>query len=105
MTIQMRTPPLAEEHAHERAVLANLRTRLETELERMIELLDQLDGDPDLEPDTDAEPDEDGEPTLGWQNTPSQVRLRVPYEDGELEDKGTTEPSLGSIERWGEANQ
>lgn len=48
------------------------RQSLEQHIERMIALLDQLDGDPDLEPDEDLEPDNDNEaqgddePWLGW---------------------------------------
>lgn len=40
-----------------------LRRRLEATVEQLIGLLDEIDGDPDLEePDTDAEPDADTEP-------------------------------------------
>ncbi len=47
------------------------REALEAHVERLIALLDMLDGDADLEPDHDSEPagDED-EPSLGWQNGP-----------------------------------
>lgn len=68
----------------------SLRDRLEGEIERLIALLDTLDGDPDLEPwlagtdpaDGDreggdvldeGEPDSDSEPSLGW---------HVPMSDG-----------------------
>lgn len=37
-----------------------LRERIEATIEAMIAMLDELDGDADLEPDTDAEP------SLGW---------------------------------------
>lgn len=50
-----------------------LRASVEAEIERLIALLDALDGDPDhedfdadFEPDADAEPDSDDEPSLGW---------------------------------------
>lgn len=33
-----------------------LRRRLETTVEQLIGLLDEIDGDPDFEPDADAEP-------------------------------------------------
>ena len=36
-----------------------LRRRLETTIEQLIGLLDEIDGDPDLEPDADAEPNGD----------------------------------------------
>lgn len=49
-----------------------LRDIIADEIDRLIWLLDVLDGDTDLEPDAeledggDAEPDSDDEPTLGW---------------------------------------
>lgn len=73
----------------------SLRERLEAEVERLIALLDALDGDPDLEPwladtdpvledregDDDGEPNDwDAEPSLGWartRNLPPRVVLRL----------------------------
>lgn len=34
----------------------HLRTRIEEAVERLLAILDALDGDPDFEPDADAEP-------------------------------------------------
>jgi hypothetical protein len=63
------------------AELLRLRTAVQNEIQRSIDLLDRFDGDPDLEGagteylpdlmatrvyDTDCEPDVDGEPDLGW---------------------------------------
>lgn len=74
-----------------------LRARLEAEVERLIALLDAMDGDPDLEPwlaDNGAgvwddreggdvldegEPDEDSEPSLGWSHSPSRIALGWSY--------------------------
>ena len=42
---------------------ATLRQNIEATIERLLVLLDTLDGDPDLEPDAD------GEPSLGWTAT------------------------------------
>lgn len=59
-----------------RSLSANPRTLIEAEIERLIGLLDAMDGDPDLEPeldggcDPDLEPDSDGEPWLGWFDLP-----------------------------------
>ena len=62
----------------ERQRLHALRAQIEAELERMIDLLDAIDGDPDLEPSLgsvapghvdEAEPDTDLEPSLCWTST------------------------------------
>jgi len=62
-----------------------LRARVEDEIERLIALLDTLDGDENLEPSLgyngqgatddregdpcdEGEPDDDGEPSMGWAN-------------------------------------
>jgi hypothetical protein len=42
-----------------------LRRKLEAEIDRLIDLLDAWDGDPDLEADEDFEPDADSEPSVG----------------------------------------
>jgi hypothetical protein len=42
---------------------ATLRQNIEASIERLLAMLDTLDGDPDLEPDAD------GEPSLGWTAT------------------------------------
>lgn len=69
------SPPVIDP---ERQRLHALRAQIEAELERMIDLLDAIDGDPDLEPTMgfvahgfvdEAEPDADFEPSLGWTST------------------------------------
>lgn len=78
-------------------------------IERLVDLLDEIEPDIDLEPEPDNEPQGDEEPTMGWCNPTTgflsgsevdwtadqkdpgmdQSRLHVAQEDGELE------PSLG----------
>ena len=74
-----------------------LRERIEAEIERLISLLDTLDGDADLEPGNDDEP------SMGWSYSFEGVPV-PPAADGgddrELdeaddEDGGDREPSLG----------
>lgn len=96
-----------------------LRYEAAREIERLIDFLDRLGGDPDLEDGADAEPtlgwpasgkafgSEDGElePSLGWTGTINQAsRNRLgaidPYlldcekDDADKEDNGDLEPSL-----------
>ena len=89
----------------ERRTYVQSREAVESRIEELIALLDELDDDPDLEDGGDAEPDEDGEATLGWLNTGSQLHLHADYQDGEAEPDADGEPSLGSPERqpsgWG----
>lgn len=59
-----------------------IRKEAAAEIERLLALLDRLDGDPDLEPS------EDSEPTLGWSAGGAPVRA-FDSADGEVE------PSLG----------
>jgi hypothetical protein len=83
------------------------------EIERLLDLLDRLDGDPDLEDGHDAEPTEDPEPSIGWTEMLDQAgRQRFGYPTGsgddleaehdgrepdvDREDDGDAEPSLGS---------
>ena len=105
-----RTPLLAEEHAQHRALLMSLRARAESEIERLIAMLDDLDGDPDLEPNGDDEF------SLGWPANVSQLALGDNTLDGDAtalerhgagfrpsgrddaEDGGDDEPSLASPE-------
>lgn len=82
------------------------RRALAIRIEELIALLDDLDGDPDLEDGCDAEPDQDGEPTLGWPESimrkPHLLTADGRYAEmlgGESEDNGDSEPSLGSLER------
>jgi hypothetical protein len=74
---------------HDRAVIS-------TTIERLINMLDALDGDVDLEPDND------GEPWLGWPEafpgSGAGRRLRADNDDREIEDEhdedgGDTEPN------------
>ena len=63
---------------------------VEDEIERLIDLLDLLDADPDLETDGSDEEMPDAEPELGW--TADQARTgRYGWED-----PYAYEPSLGS---------
>lgn len=74
-----------------------LRERLEAEIERLIALLDALDGDSDFEPANDDEP------SFGWTYSFDGVPLPLAADGGddrELdpaddEDGGDLEPSLG----------
>ena len=77
----------------ERGSYVRNRRALENTIEELIDLLDEIDGDPDQEPSEEAEPDQDGEASLGW-GAGSQLRLH-----GEVHD-GDAEPSLGSIGSW-----
>lgn len=94
--------------ARTRPRIASLRERLEAAIQRAIELLDQLDGDPDNEPSLSAssaiwqgawaqgEGDDreldgaDDEPSLGWQIGVDQSRLDMQTDDLEdqCEDEG-----------------
>lgn len=75
-----------------------MRARLEATIEALVALLDEIDGDADLEPDEDAEP------SLGWNyrfdGTPVQVGRDDRGDDRELdraddEDGADREPWLG----------
>lgn len=82
--------------------LATTRRRLEWKIAELIDLLDVIDGDPDLEETGDDEPwiggaayigpngvehdleqDEDSEHSLGWSN-PMGLRIHVPEEAAQL---------------------
>ncbi|WP_414833597.1 hypothetical protein [Afifella sp. YEN Y35] len=71
--------------AHDTRTALALRARLEDEIERLIALLDTLDGDPDFE-DDDVD-----EPTLGWNASGHPGRMLSSL-DGEFEDEGDGEP-------------
>ncbi|WP_375458320.1 hypothetical protein [uncultured Enterovirga sp.] len=75
------------------------REAIEAHVERLIALLDMLDGDTDLEPDSDAEPagDED-EPSLGWQNGPG-FRASEGLDDREQDVGDECEPDADR-ENW-----
>lgn len=91
----------------------NDRTAIATSIERLIDLLDELDGDCDLEDSAD------GEPSLGWpagtgrypqnydleptrlylsQFTTWKGEIDLECDEEDLEDDGTAEPWLGSPE-------
>ncbi|EJZ22434.1 hypothetical protein NE852_03340 [Rhizobium sp. Pop5] len=76
--------------------LLQSRERLEAKIEELIDLLDLLDGDPDLEPDND------NEPSLGATENISQSDWYLPIsaeacdtelENEHYEDGGDTEPN------------
>ena len=65
-------------------------------IERAIALLDDLDGDPDLEPSMgymtpgsldECEPSEDNEPSLGWSVTGATTKLDTHWWTADLEDE------------------
>jgi hypothetical protein len=62
----------------ERQRLHALRTQIEAELERMIDLLNAIDGDPDFEPEEDDDTT-DYEPSLGW-----SISGATTWQDGSL---------------------
>lgn len=51
--------------------IRSARQVVENEIDRLIMLLDALDGDADFEPDSDAEEGGDAEPSLGWCDGPN----------------------------------
>jgi len=82
-----------------------LRRTIENEIERLIALLDLLDGDENLEPylaDTrpsagDREADDcDLEPSLGWTSTGAQGNMSDLEPNGDELDTGFTEDEAGS---------
>lgn len=70
--------------------LERIRPILESEIDRLIAVLDLMDADPDLEADGSDEEMPDAEPELGW--TAAQARTG----SYEWNDPYTYEPSLGS---------
>ena len=101
MTGEHPTPPL----------LDLTRPMIESEIERLISILDWLDPDPDIEDEGDFEPTEDNEPLYGWTGLEAAYgRYCLEYNGqgaDELElDDADSEPSLGSMEtvsqlHWG----
>jgi hypothetical protein len=80
------------------AALGKLRREAAAEIDRLLQFIDNLDGDPDLEDGADDEPIEDTEPSLGWTLAGHRGRL-----DGVLDvdvelDEADAEPSLASPE-------
>lgn len=76
---------------------AALRRRMEAAIDSMLALLDELDGDPDLEASNDDEP------SLGWCNGARDSQYGGDddreAEDEHDEDNGDREPSLGAPEQ------
>lgn len=87
-----------------------IRPMLESAIERLIAILDEISPDPDLEDNGDGEPDEDGEPLYGWTGMEGSYGRYSPEYNGqgadELElDDADDEPDLGSLDhmnqtRW-----
>lgn len=77
------------------------RRAIEAEIERLISLVDDLDGDPDLE-ETGDEHDtgapEGWRPCAHWQASGQDMILEDDEEGDVGEDDGTDEPNLGSPE-------
>lgn len=102
-----------ERHVREFVMVdqARLRERIEATIEAMIAMLDELEGDPDLEPDTHDEPDVDAEPSLGalepsvcasqehWAQGDTHHGADLEDEHDGLEPDADEEPALGSTER------
>ena len=64
-----------------------LRRRAEQAIERLITLLDALDGDTDLEAAGDDEPSADAEPGFGWTEIEARYgRHFVGVDEGEVDD-------------------
>jgi hypothetical protein len=94
--------------------IRRLRREAADEIERLLALLDALDGDPDLEPTLgylppgmpdEAEPSGDeGEPSLGWTEGEARFGCNPVFCGGaDLElDQSDDEPSLGALE-WATA--
>lgn len=80
-----------------------LATRLdvETEIERLIAFLDEIDGDPDLEDDDPAEEGGDTEPSLGWTYTLSGVHVAPRAEGYELDLEEQCEDEGGQCDDEG----
>lgn len=89
------------------------RVGIATTIERLIDMLDALDGDPDLEPylagyhdlDGDREGDggalgmdEDFEPLHGWPNAGQPINEAMCADDDREIDNADWEPSLGSVQ-------
>jgi hypothetical protein len=77
-----------------------MRETIEAEIERLIGLLDQVDGDPDFESSGDDEDDGTGEDSLGW----AEMEARFGHygdagDDREIDDSDD-EPSLGACEPY-----
>lgn len=89
-----------------------MRKQIEATIEHLLSVLDQFDGDENLEEDDPAEEGGDTEPSLGWADMQARYdfygvgdrhHVGLGY-DRELdtvddEDGGETEPSLGAPER------
>lgn len=71
------------------------RTSIATTIERLIDMLDALDDDPDMEDTADDEDGADDEPSLGWTASgPQAIEKNAPQDDRE-DDGDDLEPSLG----------
>lgn len=100
------TPAVARRR--ERAALVRLRDKVERAVERLVAILDDLDGDPDVEDEQgDDEPEEDDR-NLGWTSSMRQegrhwlgsrdTGYRWASDDVERDD-ADHEPTLGAPER------
>jgi hypothetical protein len=82
------------------AALQRLRSEAADEVERLLSLIDAIDGDPDVEPNGDEQDDDrQDEPSLGWPVAgPAGDRSNEqPFVDAEL-DLADAEPSLAAPE-------
>ncbi|MCX5513737.1 hypothetical protein C3941_13665 [Kaistia algarum] len=79
------------------AALATLRREAEAEMDRLISLLDEIDGDPDLEANGD-----ESEPSLGW--CPSGGHGDTEDREEDCEDEGAACDDEGWLEEDGDAS-
>src|SRR4051794_38138915 len=83
--------------------LRELRRQAEMTLEEMLDVLNRIDGDPDLEDGADDELTGDEEPSMGWTACADQRHLQTFHtfeaDGGEYEEDDPGEPSLASPER------
>jgi hypothetical protein len=109
--------PVIVRSPKEVAALGRLRRKAERAIERLLWVLDEIEGDPDLEDNGDPEPplgwtgseaasgryggvaEEEDEPSLGWTSTLNQASRQRLGEVTDLEqDDADREPSLGARE-------
>lgn len=95
-------------HVRERAIFVQttpaLRRRLAQMVDDLIGLMDQLDGDADLEAEPDLEDGHDAEPSLGWAESEARRgryahRTEVDAERDDC-DREVTMPSAGDMPGW-----
>lgn len=74
-------------------VTPEMRARLEATIEALVSLLDEIDGDPDLEPDTD-------EPSLGWTYDNDGVPVPPVFASGDDREEEPEHFELSDVEGY-----